>query len=309
MSPSLWLKEYVDQVGPPFWLDSREHRQIPVRVVQAALAVGLAGRVFHEGLVRVEVVRLGVDQLARSRRAGSRCSWAPHATDHPGTFFGSSACQTRHVGSGRFGNRLRRVARLPRVLRHRRFVGLEERLAGGAIEHEEMRRLAAVVDRLARLAADRDVGQKRRVHVVHVPDVLVDGLEVPLVGAGLEIERDQRVGEEILTRTSRAVLRPAAAPRVGEGVVRHAELGIDRAVDPGVAAASRSTHVPPAVAGIGRDAVHVGDDPARLRDAVERPDHAAVTRPQAGDRVAGRCSSAHVDHAVVIERARLRQGP
>src|SRR5262249_47033995 len=178
----------------------------------------------------------------------------------------------------------------------------EERLAVGAIENEEMRRLAAIVDRLARLAVDHDVREQRRQHVIHVPDVLVNGLEMPLVGTGLEIERYERVCEEIQSRTSRGVLSAAilcAAPGVVDGDVDHAEFRIDSPVDPRAASPSLLASSPSG-AGIGRDAVHVGDDSARLCDTIKCPDHAAVTRPQTHDRVAR--PTPYIDHSVVIKR-------
>ena len=85
---------------------------------------------------------------------------------------------TRHVagGNGQFLDGPDRLARLP-------VEGVDERLFGHLGDN---------------LAAVGQVGQHRRGRVVPVPDVVVNQLIMPLALAGLDIERDHAVGEQIV---------------------------------------------------------------------------------------------------------------
>jgi hypothetical protein len=198
-------------------------------------------------------------------------------------FFGLSACQTR-------------------IHRHRQFVDRQQGLAIGSIEDEQVPRLAAVVDRLAHPAVDPHVGQQRRMDVVHVPDVVADGLEMPLVGAGLQVHRDDAVAEQVLPGTQLSVLRRAAAADVAERVIGHAELGIERPVDPGRAAGSQRAAVArlPGGSDVDRLAVHVGQR-SMVPGAIEGPGQAAVARFQGERRAAVAVIGADIDQAVVID--------
>ena len=142
--------------------------------------------------------------------------------------------------------------------------------------------------------------------VVHVPDVVANRLVVPFVGAGLQVHRDDAVGEQIFTRD--AVLRPATSGSSARcrSVVGHAELGIERPVDPRRHAGNHRTTAaighrrPPGGASVDRIAVHIGDHRSNVRATIERPDHAAVTRFQGERCIAVAIIGAHIHHAVVI---------
>ena len=216
---------------------------------QVALGVGLVAVVVRHGAPRVARDVLRVELL-------------------PDDALGQQA---------RLGERLGLGVRLPGVGDHRLLGRRESRPAVGAVEHELVAGLAAVEHHLALRAVDLDVGEGRRVHVVHVPHVVVDRLVVPLVLAGRGIHRDHRAREQVVTRPQRAVLRRRAAARVAERHVVHAELGVDGAVHPGRRAAllgavgAVGKHRPPRVAGVERHAVDVGEQLAALRSAEEVP--------------------------------------
>ena len=208
----MWLNDWWFQSAPPPWPGIDRIGTSQCGVVQAALhvvrhrAVRVAG---HRG-----AQRLVDDAVSRSSRPGA-----------------GTAASARSSGAAPAAPAARRcpAARVP----------------SRAVEDEVHAGLAAVDDDLALAAADAHVGEHRRHHVVHVPDVVVDRLEVPPVLAGLQVQRDDRVGEQVLPAARRAVLRRAAA-RVAEGPVDQAELGIDGRVDPRRrAAASRSRSRPP----------------------------------------------------------------
>ena len=113
--------------------------------------------------------------------------------------FTSSAvnfCTRKRRRSGR--NRLRRPGLLARhvTLRHGPFFDGPQRLAGHAIEHVEETGLARHrhgIDSFS-LMLDRDQLGRRR--VVVVPQIMMNGLEVPQPLPGPSVEREQAVAEK-----------------------------------------------------------------------------------------------------------------
>src|SRR5438876_1013640 len=57
-----------------------------------------------------------------------------------------------------------------------------------------------------RLAVDRDVGQNRRGGNIHIPNPVVDELVMPFSRTGLQIESDQRLTKQSVTRSVAAVV-------------------------------------------------------------------------------------------------------
>ena len=120
-----------------------------------------------------------------------------------------------------------------------------DRLSRLAIEDVEEAVLARLGHRLHPPAANLHVEEDRRRARIVVPHVVVRLLEVPLQPAGIERQRDDRIGEEIDPRALRAV-----AERIADGHVEHAELRIDRRGFPDAAAVAlaadprRSRNVP-----------------------------------------------------------------
>ena len=190
--------------------------------------------------------------------------------------------------------RLRGPALLARVHRHRLLVDAQQRMAVAAVQDVVHAGLAAVHHGLLVLAAHADVGQHRRHHVVHVPDVVVDGLEVPLVGAGLGVHRHDGVGEQVLAAAGGAVLRRARA-RIAEGPVQRVQLGVDGGVDPGRGAAFEVAVAFPGVAA----------DGAGRRRAEEVPHQVAVGGVDGQAGAAITVAGAHVDHLVVVHHGHL----
>ena len=144
-----------------------------------------------------------------------------------------------------------------------------------------------------------DVGEHRRERIVVVPQVVVHFLEVPLVGAGLHVEREDRRREEVVAAALRSVL-------IGRGIadrdVDHAELRIDRRMRPERSAAVRPRiafpRVVPEFAGAG-NRVEPPQLLAGLRvEGGELAAHAAFAARQPGedaavgvDRRAGRAAA------------------
>ena len=191
----------VRQVGAAVLAGHRQDREVEVRFPQAALTVHrtrltagvVTGRVLHERLVDIEVVRLGVDQVAvgvrlvavvvgnAAPRVARDVVGAELFPDDALVFAGPEVIDPRAMRR----ERLRRRVVLACVHRPRLEIDRTgQRLAVGAVQDEGHVRLAAVVDRLACLPADLHVSQHRRVDVVHVEGVVADRLVVPLVGTG-----------------------------------------------------------------------------------------------------------------------------
>ena len=184
--------------------------------------------------------------------------------------------ERRHLDTARIvGNRLGRIDHLARHVRlgfYRRLDDRVNRLARLTMPEIQQAVLTGRGDALDGLTVlVRDVEQGRTGDVVPVPEVMMDGLEVPAERAGLEIQRDRRVGEQVLSDTRRAVVRGIGISGVE---IDQSERGVDRRLGPD--AASHPFAVAPR---------RIGDLPALvlrpLRDRVEHP------LDGAGDRVRG----------------------
>ena len=105
----------------------------------------------------------------------------------------------------------------PHVLLRDHRVGEADQLAGVALVDVDVPGLAAVdhdVDHLAVLVLR--LGQDRRADGVQVPHVVGDVLEVPLVRAVVQVDRDDRVGVEVVAGADVTV-------QVGRGIADHEE--------------------------------------------------------------------------------------
>src|SRR5436190_183795 len=186
--------------------------------------------------------------------------------------------------------RLRRRRELRLLLRHLLLRDPEQRQPIAAVEDVQPARLSRCGDSVPRHPADRNVEQHRRARQVVVPDVVMDGLVPPAQRPGVHVERDERVGEEVATRT-------AVRPRIGVADAEVDEPGarIDARGRP-----DRSAAVPPLVA-----RPRAAADLTVRQTRVEAPQLRAVARVVRGHRSA----RAHLaagdadDHlAVAIER-------
>ncbi len=190
---------------------------------------------------------------------------------------------------GRARDRLCRVGLLPGRLasRHRRLLDAEDRFARLPVQDEEVAGFRRHGEGVDRLAAALDVEEHRRRRRVVVPDVVVDGLEVPAVRAGPDVHRDHRVGKQVGAGPVTAV---GERNRRSEGQEHEFPLVVDREVErPGV----RAQPPAPTVALPG-----VVADLARLRHGVELPQPLTAHRTESA-RVAdparrpARCVRAH----------------
>jgi DNA-binding FadR family transcriptional regulator len=87
------------------------------------------------------------------------------------------------------GDGLRLRGLLYGQLRHGPLLDAHQWLAGDAIEDVHVSRLGRVRNALAQLAVDHHVEQHHGVRAAVIPDVMVDGLVVPAVFAGLRFQR------------------------------------------------------------------------------------------------------------------------
>ena len=112
-----------------------------------------------------------------------------------------------------------------RILRDMHLDHGEDRGAASAVEDVVLPVLAAVAERLDRPPVLGDREQHGGLRAVVVPDVVVDFLEVPRMGAGGQVESENGGGEQV-------VARPVLAEDVGRGISRRhvdqAQLLIDR---------------------------------------------------------------------------------
>ena len=161
--------------------------------------------------------------------------------------------------------RLRRPGLLARhvALRHRPLLDRPERLAGHAIEHVEEAGLGRLRDDVDALAVVLHGEQLRAGDEVVVPEVVMDGLEVPQALAGARVEREQAVAEQVRADAVGAVeiVGRRAGREVGD-----AALLVDGDLAPGVGAAD-------VLPGVLRPGVVA--ELARMRNGVERPDQLA----------------------------------
>src|SRR5580698_743578 len=78
------------------------------------------------------------------------------------------------------------------------------------------------------------VRKNGRARIVIVPNVMMHFLKMPLVSAGLKVERDDRGRKQIIAT---ALCSIKIRRSISEGHVDHAQLGIDRRLRPDRAAA------------------------------------------------------------------------
>ena len=116
---------------------------------------------------------------------------------------------------------------------------------------------------------------------------------MPFVRAGFDVERDDRVGEQVVAATRRAVLRRSGA-HIAEREVDQAQVRIDRRVDP-----RRGAAFLPAVAFPGVVAEFAGSG-----RAPEMPQQVAVARIQGESGAAIAVVGADEQLAVVVHDAR-----
>ena len=196
------------------------------------------------------------------------------------------------IGASR--KRLRRRRLEERVLLHRALFDRQHRLPRFAIQEERHAVGAHREQHLTRPAADRRVVEhERRAHVVF-PDVVVHELIVPAHLAGLQLQRDDRVVEQVVARPQ------FAAPlrhRVPGFEVHEPEVRVHRRRRPDGAAA-----VLPDVAVLRPGVVARF---AGTRHDLEVPEVGAgfrveAERPAAGEVIAARDDRHH--HAVAVRR-------
>jgi len=105
------------------------------------------------------------------------------------------------LGLGRY--RLRRriglardVSDFHRHLRHR-----PDRFSGHAIEYVEEPLLGRLRDSLYRLPVNGNISKNRRRGDIHVPERVMNQLEMPLALAGFQVHAHQAFAEQIVSRT------------------------------------------------------------------------------------------------------------
>ena len=213
--------------------------------------------------------------------------------------------------------RLRRGVPLARhvALRYGPLLDRPDRLAGDAVEHVGERLLARLRNRLDLASVDGDVEQVAGGGEVVVPEAVMHGLEVPDPLAGLGIDRDDALGEQVVAGTH------AAVPVVGRGSrgqIDVAKLLVDghRAPDVRVAAVAPGLVVP----SVGAELLALRDgveDPFHLAGACVEAAHVARVRLAAGearvlhdaaddDGVAGNGQGLRVSEARAVERTPQR---
>ena len=130
---------------------------------------------------------------------------------------------------------------------------------GLAIQHEQERTLRRLRERLHRSTVHAHVEQHRRARQIPVPHIVMHGLVMPLALPGLDVQRDDAVGEQRVAGPMAAVV--IAGGHFGRHV-DESELRIGAHLRPraGVAVVFRRTLQPGVVAEL-----------ALLRDGVEDP--------------------------------------
>ena len=118
----------------------------------------------------------------------------------------------------------------------------KERLAGNAVKQVEPALLAGLRDGVDLLAVAVDGDQGRRGGEVAIPDVMLDGLEVPQALPGARVEGDEGIGEEVVAEAVGSV--EVGGGRTG-GNEHDAALGVDRHARPVVG----GTGIGPAILG------------------------------------------------------------
>src|SRR6185312_8004 len=222
---------------------------------------GRPHRIEHLGLRIVRHRRRpgGQDRIHRVRRVVIDRIELAHRLEAGRNLLLRFAFGAELIGADREG--LSRGRHKARVLRDRAFLDREDRLAGGAVEQEQHAVGAHRGDGLVSLPvlAGRIVEHHRRAEVL-LPDVVVDDLIVPARLAGLDLERDDAVGVEIVAAPE---LTTPLRDGVADAEIDQPQRRIDRAVDPDAATALLVDVValgPAFVAGF-----------ARARDGIELP--------------------------------------
>ena len=105
----------------------------------------------------------------------------------------------------------------------------EERLAGDAIEEIDDALLGGLRDRVGGLAIVRYGEKRRRSGEVAIPDVVMDALEMPEALAGVGVEGEQRVGEEVVAE---AIATVEIKDSRASGRVENAAFGIESHAGP-----------------------------------------------------------------------------
>ena len=115
---------------------------------------------------------------------------------------------TRANGGGFTGNGcVRRIPFAGHVAgRHRTLLHAKDGLAGHAVENEHVAGLAHLRQRGNLFPVAHDIDQARRGRQIIIPDVVMHHLEMPLVLAGLGVDSDQRVAEQIVAVTVAAIV-------------------------------------------------------------------------------------------------------
>ena len=150
------------------------------------------------------------------------------------------------------------------------------RFAGAGMEDVEEALLGELHRRPDRASLDLDVADDGRSRQVVVPQAMVDHLEVPAALPGLAVDRDQRLGVEVVAQAVPAVpvVRRRAERQVGEAELR---VGAHQGPDVRVAADLPRTVLPGVAAGF-----------ALLRNRMERPELLAGADVESAD-VPRRC--------------------
>ena len=151
----------------------------------------------------------------RGRRVHPLVARLRHALAHPGVLFRREQPRVDVVGCERLPRKRRRSGRegLGRpgfftghvALRHRPLFNRPQRFTRHAIEDVQEAGLAGVshcVDTVAVVLHRHQLGRR---HVVQVPQIVMDGLEMPQALAGACVEREQTVGEKVGAVPIRAV--------------------------------------------------------------------------------------------------------
>ena len=229
LSAHLWLHAIVSGLV----VDRLQHRLGPSAAIVAAPALRLL-----VVLVLVEVVHAEAARGVRVEQTRSRAEarWRPVL---------SAALIRRHertVGLRllrRVGNRLALRVHALRPVRLD-VLAAEDVPAVGAIEHEEPAVAARLREQLARLPVDLAVDEHRRLRRVPVVRVVRRRLEVPRQLPRVRIERDDRLGEEIVALPLAAVDHRL---RVSGAEVDQIQIGVVCRRPPGHAAAVRGRFI------------------------------------------------------------------
>ena len=116
-----------------------------------------------------------------------------------------SVCRANGGGSDRERLRLGGALAVERRRRHLAILDRKERLARLALEDVDVSGLRDLRDRVDRAPVARHRDERRRRGEVAVPEVVLHRLEMPDALARPRVEREQRVGEQVVADAVRAV--------------------------------------------------------------------------------------------------------